>query len=286
MRVCVTGAAGRLGSATVKALVEAGHDVVAVDHSFRTDLPVPVRLVDLCEPLGIINACVGCDALAHFANHPHNLAGHEQRVYRENCAMNVHAFEAARQTGVKVVLFASSVQAMSGHPGGWDAPAQMNIPYLPIDGDVPPLPMNAYAASKVAGETLLQCYVRSVGFAGVALRFPQLMDPRWLEHFRRRHGPRGIGNPTEAFAFLWFGDAGRLVAHIVARPPAPGQYRCHFPADPTPSNGRPVAELLDQHFAGIPRKNAAVTTHADRETDPTLLDPTADEPQQQQQQQQ
>jgi len=47
MRVLVTGAAGKLGSLAVAALVASVHEVRATDSRFRNDLAVPLAPVDL-----------------------------------------------------------------------------------------------------------------------------------------------------------------------------------------------------------------------------------------------
>src|SRR5688500_8155792 len=96
MRVLVTGAAGKLGVATVRALVRAGFEVSATDQRFNGELGVPFRMADLREEHALYPLLEGMDALVHLGNHPNRFAGPSpQRILAENTAMNANAFTAA-----------------------------------------------------------------------------------------------------------------------------------------------------------------------------------------------
>src|SRR5438034_1203665 len=114
-----------------------------------------IRIREPCYPL-----VDGVNAVVHLANYPNASAGVAQDVFNENCAMNMNIFQAAVEAGVKKIIFASSIQAITGVRPSRDAGAQKpsDLPYLPLDGDVPPNPGNPYAASKVAGEMLLKYF--------------------------------------------------------------------------------------------------------------------------------
>src|SRR5919201_1715642 len=113
MRILVTGAAGKLGSLTVGALVRAGHEVRATDSRFRGDLAVPLTPLNLLDEHGLYPLLEGCEALVHLGNHPNRFAGPSfQRLLAENTSMNANAFGAALERGVRHVVFASSIQVM------------------------------------------------------------------------------------------------------------------------------------------------------------------------------
>ena len=231
MRVLVTGAAGKLGFQTVAALVRAGHDVRATDTRFRGDLAVPLRLANLLDEHALYPLLEGCDALVHLGNHPNRFAGPSpQRLLAENTAMNANAFYAAIDSGVRQIVFASSVQVLI--PSEEIRGAPYHLPYLPLDAHAPAQPgLNPYALSKQLAEDLLRVAARTKPELGVTvLRYPMLFG----DWFRARLATNGGRVPAdylhlgEATAHLSFEDASRLVALVLERPRA--GYRQYFPA--------------------------------------------------------
>jgi nucleoside-diphosphate-sugar epimerase len=75
MKVLVTGALGNIGSHTLDALLEEGHDVVAFDLASpkarklaaRLDPRVHVRWGDITDPDSLRTALDGVDAVVHLA---------------------------------------------------------------------------------------------------------------------------------------------------------------------------------------------------------------------------
>ena len=112
MRVLVTGAAGRLGWHTVGHLLKAGHEVVATDVEYRNDMPVKLIVADLLDRIGAYRLVDGCDALVHLGNHPNQHAiSPDQRLYSENVTMTMNIVQAALDSGIRKIVFSSSIQA-------------------------------------------------------------------------------------------------------------------------------------------------------------------------------
>jgi nucleoside-diphosphate-sugar epimerase len=252
MRVLVTGAAGKLGSATVKALVEAGFDVRATDQRYTKDLGVPFRTADLRDEHSVYPLVEGVDALVHFGNHPNRFAGPSpQRLLSENMAMNANAFTAALDVGVKHIVFASSIQVMIASEAAGAEPHR--LPYLPLDGEAPQNPgLNPYALSKQFGEQLLRV-ATSVRpeLAATAVRYPMLVG-EWFDKRLFSDGGRvrrDYLHLWEATAHLPFDDAARLVVPLLQKS-KPG-YRQLFPAQTITVTNVPPPELIRRFYPGV-----------------------------------
>jgi nucleoside-diphosphate-sugar epimerase len=249
MNVLPTGAAGHLGYYACRTLTEAGHTVRATDKEFRADLPVRVEIADLLDRPACYRLMEGVEAVVHLGNHSTFRGRDAQRVFNENMAMNMNIFQAAAEAGVKKIIFASSVQVISGNHEEHKPRAADGLPYLPLDGDVPPDPGNPYALSKQLGEIMLAYFTRQAGIVCVAIRLPWLVDDDHLGRIksnpRRNPGARG-----EGFTFLHFQDAATLV-DAVLRAPLIG-FRIYFPASRDNRLCRSPAEVIREHFADTP----------------------------------
>jgi nucleoside-diphosphate-sugar epimerase len=251
MKVLVTGAAGKLGAATCRVLIDAGIEVVATDRRADASLPFHIRVADLLNREICYELADGVDAVVQLGNHPHQHAGDAQRVFGENCAMNMNVFEAAYDRGVRKIVFASSIQAMTGERPFRDGEfAPSSLPYLPLDGDVPANPGNHYAASKAAAEMLLQYFARYRQISAVAIRFPMLWKSETFSTYRHpMEIARNSGNLDEAFSLLSLTDAGRLVLAIL-NATLPG-YRVYLPAARLPWIKAPFAEIIERFYEGV-----------------------------------
>jgi nucleoside-diphosphate-sugar epimerase len=252
MRTLVTGAAGKLGSQVVAALVAAGHEVRATDLGCRSELAVPLEPANLLDEHALYPLLEGCDALVHLGNHPNRFAGPSpQRLLAENTSMNANAFFAAIDGGVKHIVFASSVQVMV--PIESLAGPPYRVPYLPLDGHAPADPgLNPYALSKQLAEDMLRVAARAKPeLALTSLRYPMLIGD-WFRARLRANGGRVPSEHLhlgEATAHLSFEDAARLVTHVLARPRA--GYRQYFPAQSLEVKNLGVPAFIERFYPGI-----------------------------------
>jgi len=259
MKVLVTGAAGRLGSETCRQFQSAGIDFRATDRRAVRELPCEIVVADIRNREACYPLVAGCEAVVHLANYPNSSFGDAQTVFNENCAMNMNIFQAAMEAGVRKIIFASSVQAMSGDRRFDDSAKEQKssaLPYLPLDGEVRANPGNPYAASKVAGEMLLNYFTRIHGITGVALRFPMLLPLESLARWRDE-GPerlsRGL-NLDEAFTLLTFSDATKLVISLLSAQLE--GFRVYFPTARTPWLDLPLAEIIRRYFHSVPLRRS------------------------------
>jgi UDP-glucose 4-epimerase len=168
MRVLVTGGAGYVGSVSVEALVEAGHDVVVLDdlstgHDWAELMGV--RLVrgsygdrSVVEPLlqrEQIDAVLHCAARSLVGESMTDPA----RYYQANVAGGIELLDAMRGAGV-MRLVISSTAAVYGVPDT-----------TPIPEDAPLRPINPYGETKRTFETAAAWYGSAYGLRSVSLRY-------------------------------------------------------------------------------------------------------------------
>jgi len=166
--ILVTGGAGYVGSVSVEAFLAAGHDVVVLDDlttGHRGAVVDGARLVvgsygDQAEVTRLLER-EGVEAILHCA--ARSLVGESivepAKYYRDNVAGGVALLEAAREVGVRRVVF-SSTAAVYGTPET-----------TPIPEDAPLRPINPYGESKRAFEGALLWYGRAYGLRSVTLRY-------------------------------------------------------------------------------------------------------------------
>ena len=260
MKVIITGAAGRLGSQTVKELVQDGYEVVATDRRENPHLPVKVEVVDLLDTAGVSAIIRGAEAVVHLGNHAGPWSRMQAQTFNENVAMDMNVFQAALETGARKVVFASSMQAMASEWVG-DQPDQqpLKVAYLPMDGNSPANPTNTYALSKAVGEMMLRDFVARPGVDCVALRYPGMYhphpDPAEMErhrhhhhHHHQHHAPSDV-TIAQGFSHLSFPDASRLIDAIL-RSSLPG-FRIYLPAI-SRGRGDRVPEFIEKHYKDVP----------------------------------
>jgi nucleoside-diphosphate-sugar epimerase len=256
MNVLVTGAAGHLGSHTCQALQAAGIKFRATDACTSRSLPFKVVVANLLDRENCYSLIEGCDVVVHLGNHPNEQAADAQRIFSENCAMNVNIFQASMELGVRKIVFASSIQAMAQRRYGECETVASRLPYLPADGDIPGRPGNHYSVSKIAAEQFLRYMVDYQHLtSAVAIRFPGMLQSDWYVHVRQHTDPTRIwknANVDEAFTWLSFPDAGRLLAAVL-KAELPG-YRCYLPAHPSPLIDMLPQAIIARFFKGVPLK--------------------------------
>lgn len=184
MKVLVTGGAGFIGSHIVDALLAAGHTAVVLDNlstGRKENLPDEVTLheVDICQRDAVRKVLEQerPDAVCHQA--AQMSVGRSVQEPSFDAEVNILGFlnvlEAAAETGVKRIVFASSGGVLYG-----DVTEPQPETY-------PANPISPYGISKWAGERYLRFFTAEHGLETVALRYSNVYGPR-----QNPHGEAGV----------------------------------------------------------------------------------------------
>ena len=182
--VLVTGGAGFIGSHVADAYLRAGCAVTVLDslvHGRRENVPAGAEFVelDIRDP-----AAAALVRERRFDLINHHAAQMDVRVSvqdpRFDASVNLdgllNLLEAARESGVKRVIFVSSGGVVYGEPE-----------LRPTPESAPKAPQSPYGVTKLAGEQYLHYYHRVHGLEYMALRYSNVYGPR-----QDPHGEAGV----------------------------------------------------------------------------------------------
>jgi UDP-glucose 4-epimerase len=188
MRIAVTGGCGFIGTHVVDRLLDAGHEVRALDLVTNpVDPRAEYRSVDVCDLDALVGAFDGVDTVFHLAGMSNVDFAYADpvRTIQLNVEGTGNVCEAARRTGVSRVVFASTVWVYGAAADGAAEPLVENVPVaLPAAGHV-------YTSTKIAAELVLHSYHDTYGLDFTILRYgipygPGMRDELLLARFLRK----------------------------------------------------------------------------------------------------
>jgi UDP-glucose 4-epimerase len=172
----VTGGCGFIGSHLVEALAAQGDDVRVLDdlstgkegNLAAVAGRVEVRHGSITDPAVVTEAVRDREVVYHLAALPSVARSVEQPLpTHEVCATGtLYVLDAARQSGVRRVVYAASSSAYGDTPG------------TVRTEDDPLSPLSPYAAAKLAGEHYCRCFTTVYGLETVRLRFFNIFGPQ------------------------------------------------------------------------------------------------------------
>jgi dTDP-glucose 4,6-dehydratase/UDP-glucose 4-epimerase len=178
MRTLVTGGLGFIGRVLTRALVDLGHEVVAMDNGWRADQEPPEGveplLADVRDPEAVSAAIDGADVVVHLAaiQGTGNFYEKPELVLDVNVRGVLNVADACATHNVGRLVFASSSEVY-GVPDIF--PTLESAPLVVPD---PLNPRWSYGGSKILGELAVSNVARRRGFEFVILRYHNVYGPR------------------------------------------------------------------------------------------------------------
>lgn len=170
----ITGGAGFIGTNLAERLVRDGQTVVVVDDlsagkTERLPKEVDFRKLDICDTATLTAVMKGVDVVVHLAALPRVQFSieHPFEAQHVNVDGTLSVLEAARQAGVKRVVYAASSSAYGDQEN------------LPLSEDLPPQPKSPYGLHKYYGEVLMKLWHDIHGLETVSLRFFNVYGPHF-----------------------------------------------------------------------------------------------------------
>jgi UDP-glucose 4-epimerase len=214
-RFFIVGGAGFIGSHCVDRLLDQSSiNRVAVFDNFssgrkwhfehHSDPRLEVIEGDVEDYPALVEAMRRSDTVIHLASNPDIArAATEPTVdFDQGTLLTQHVVEAARQTEVSQILYASG----SGIYG--------DLGEIEADEDYGPLiPISTYGASKLAGEALIASYCHMFGLTGCVFRFGNVVGARQTHGVGFDFVRRLIKDPTE-LQILGDGSQSKPYVHV------------------------------------------------------------------------
>ncbi len=181
MRILVTGGAGFIGSHVAEKLLEQENEVVILDNFnnyYSADLKrknlekikdrITLLEADILEMERVKEAVKNCDSIIHEAAQAGVRISVKQplKTSRINITGTLNVLQAAKEEGIKKVVFASSSSVYG------------KIHHLPFDEDHPKEPISPYGVSKLAGEHYCRVFSELYGLEIPMLRYFTVYGPR------------------------------------------------------------------------------------------------------------
>jgi len=167
VRLLVTGGAGYVGGHAVRALLDAGHEVVVFDnlvYGHAETVPCELVVGDLSDrPLldRVLGGGQPFDAVLHFAAYAYvgESVTEPAKYWRNNVAAGLELLDAMRAHGLNKIVF-SSTCATYGYPET-----------VPVTEDESKKPESPYGESKLTFERVLASYAHAYDLRSVSLRY-------------------------------------------------------------------------------------------------------------------
>jgi nucleoside-diphosphate-sugar epimerase len=229
----VTGGAGFIGSALVRALLPHG-DVSVIDNllsgherNLKDVRPqITFHYADIRDSAALGPLVAGADTVFHLAAIPSvpRSIDEPEPSHEVNIDGTFNVFRAAQKAGVRRIVYAASSSAYG------------DTPTLPKTEFMAPNPMSPYAVQKLVGEYYASVFHSCFGIETVSLRFFNVYGPRqdpsspysgvlslFMKHLLARTPPTIFGDGEQTRDFTFVEDVAELCRKAADAPGAAGK---------------------------------------------------------------
>jgi UDP-glucose 4-epimerase len=278
--ILVTGGLGFIGSYVVRALLSAGHRVAVIDRitsgnaadivldsAQRQEITVVATAIPDAGTLSSIFRQHEVERVAHLGS-PLSASTESDpgMAVTEMIVPHAAILEAARQTGVRRVVWASSVGVFG---------RAVDYPTRPIGNDAPHYPMTIYGAAKSFMERFSSLFSEVHGLDTLGLRFPLVYGPgrqrgggqfttRLIEGAARGE-PIVVAGSSDRYDWMYATDAARSV--LLALEAAGTSSRALTVGGEVATTGD-VADLLSGWFPAAERRDEPGSSELVADYDP------------------
>lgn len=174
MKYLVTGGAGFIGANLVKRILSEGHEVVVLDNYCAGKFPERMQSGasyiegDIRNEADLKKAAAGTDGIFHLAAVPRvpYSVEHPFETHDNNVTGTLKVLIAARDLGVKRVIFSTSSSVYGGNKGK-----------AALSEDMTPEPMSPYALHKLTGQHYCRLFANLYGLETVSLCYFNIYGP-------------------------------------------------------------------------------------------------------------
>jgi uronate dehydrogenase len=200
-KILITGGCGKIGSyfvkfASTKYFIRVV-DKIAWDGDKNGKLSGESFVMDLQNLDQCLQACEDIDFVIHLAADGDPDADFHASLLGNNIIGTHNMFRAAKETGCKRFIYASSAHVISGYP-----------PDIQINSDMIVIPGNEYGVTKCFGEALAAYFANVEGLPSIVLRIGAYIFPEEYADF----------SLEEANAFLDPDDFNQLLLRCLETP--------------------------------------------------------------------
>lgn len=219
-RILVTGLSGAVGGA-IRPALDARYEVAALSRSGVEGLPDKLNFRGTVADLDSIRSAFrSVDTVVHLAadggvNSPTGMNAGWASILENNIAGTYNVFTAARDAGVRRVVFASTGAVVLGyeHEEPWLSLASGDASRMPVSWpiltqDAEPKPHSLYAVSKLFGEDLARFFVNTSELSILCLRISSVGAEDKVS------GPRG------PMLYCSYDDMAQMVVKCIEAPDA------------------------------------------------------------------